>query len=88
MSRGYLTNQEYPFSNIKKKNLVAIPVGDTRKDHYLNVQQMTELYRVFIEKRYPEKWKKGRVEGLKLRGGKTLKLLEWDNGEVVNSIIE
>ena len=36
----------------------------------------------------PEKWKKGRVEGLKLRGGKTLKLLEWENGEVLNSIIE
>ena len=62
VSRGYLTNQEYPFSNVKKKNLVAIPVGDTRKDHYLNVQQMTELYRVFIEKRYPEKWKKGYAE--------------------------
>lgn len=36
----------------------------------------------------PDKWKKGRVEGLKLRGGKTLKLLEWENGEVINSIIE
>lgn len=58
VSRGYLTNQEYPFSNVKKKNLVAIPVGDTRKDHYLNVQQMTELYRVFVEKRYPENGRK------------------------------
>jgi hypothetical protein len=45
VSRGYLTNQEYPFSNVKKKKLVAIPVGDTRKDHYLNVQQMTEVFR-------------------------------------------
>ena len=36
----------------------------------------------------PDKWTKGRVEGLKLRGGKTLKLLEWENGEVINSIIE
>ena len=62
VSRGYLTNQEYPFSNVKKKKLVAIPVGDTRKDHYLNVQQMTELYRVFVEKRYPETWKKGYAE--------------------------
>ena len=62
VSRGYLTNQEYPFSNVKKKKLVAIPVGDTRKDHYLNVQQMTELYRVFIEKRYPDTWKKGYAE--------------------------
>ena len=62
VSRGYLTNQEYPFSNLKKKKLVAIPVGDTRKDHYLNVQQITELYRVFIEKRYPDTWKKGYAE--------------------------
>ena len=36
----------------------------------------------------PDKWKKGRVEGLKLRGGKTLKLLEWENGNIVKSIIE
>lgn len=62
VSLGYLTNQEYPFSNVKKKKLVAIPVGDTRKNHYLNVQQMTELYRVFIDKRYPDTWKKGYVE--------------------------
>ena len=32
VSRDYLTNQEYPFSNVKKKKLVTIPVGDTRKD--------------------------------------------------------
>ena len=62
VSLGYLTNQEYPFSNVKKKKLVAIPVGDARKDRYLNVQQMTELYRVFIEKRYPDTWKKGYAE--------------------------
>ena len=62
VSRGYLTNQEYPFSNVKKKKLVAIPVGDTRKDHYLNVQQMTELYRVFVDKRYPDTWKKDYAE--------------------------
>ena len=36
----------------------------------------------------PDKWKKGRAEGLKLRGGKILKLLEWENGRVINSIIE
>jgi len=36
----------------------------------------------------PDKWKKGRIEGLKLRGGKTLKLLEWENGNIVKSIIE
>lgn len=62
VSMGYLTNTEYPFSNIRKKKLVAIPVGDTRKDCYLNVKQMTELYRAFIEKRYPESWKNGYAE--------------------------
>ena len=36
----------------------------------------------------PEKWKKGRVEGLKLRGGKTLKVLAWENGEITQSVIE
>ncbi len=36
----------------------------------------------------PDKWKKGRVEGLKLKGGKTLKLLEWENGEITQSVIE
>lgn len=62
VSLGYLTNQEYPFSNVKKKKLVAIPVGDTRKDRYLNTEHMTELYRVFVEKRYPKSWKKGYAE--------------------------
>ncbi|MCR5848736.1 MAG: glycoside hydrolase family 95 protein [Lachnospiraceae bacterium] len=36
----------------------------------------------------PDEWKKGRVEGLKLRGNKTLKLLEWEDGAVKNMIIE
>ena len=36
----------------------------------------------------PDKWKKGRVEGLKLRGGKTLKVLEWENGVVTKSLVE
>lgn len=62
VSMGYLTNTEYPFSNVQKKRLVSIPVGDTRRHCYLNVEQMTELYRVFIEKRYPETWKKGYAE--------------------------
>lgn len=62
VSLGYLTNQEYPFSNVKKKKLVAIPVGDTRKDRYLNAEQITELYWVFVEKCYPKSWKKGYAE--------------------------
>ncbi|SDJ56470.1 alpha-L-fucosidase 2 [Lachnospiraceae bacterium G41] len=36
----------------------------------------------------PDKWKKGRVEGLKLRGGKTLRVLEWENGVVTKSLVE
>lgn len=62
VSRGFLTNQEYPFSNIRKKKLVSIPVGDTRKERYLSVSQMTELYNVFINKNYPSTWKSGYAE--------------------------
>ena len=36
----------------------------------------------------PDKWKKGRVEGLKLRGGMTLKLLTWENGKVKECVID
>ena len=36
----------------------------------------------------PKAWKNGRVEGLRLRGGRILKLLEWKDGRVVNSVIE
>lgn len=62
VSLGYLTNQEYPFSNIQKKKLVSIPVGESRKHCYLTVEQMTELYWVFVEKRYPDTWKSGYAE--------------------------
>ena len=44
--QGYLVNKEYPFSNIRQKDLVAIPNGKTRKDRYLTVEQMTRLYQV------------------------------------------
>ena len=37
----------------------------------------------------PEAWKKhGRVEGLCLRGGKTLKVLEWKDGKIVDLQVE
>ena len=36
----------------------------------------------------PSTWRNGRVEGLKLRGGKTLKLLEWSDGIIIKSEIE
>ena len=58
VKNGYLVNQEYPFSNIRKKDLVAIPTGNRRKERYLNVEQMTRLYQVFINKEYPDTWTK------------------------------
>lgn len=53
--QGFLAEVEYPFSN-KDNSLISIPRGKLRQQSYLNVQEMTELYRVFIEKRYPKTW--------------------------------
>ena len=52
--KGYITHVGYPFG--KDSDKVTIPKGNTRKKYYLNVEQMTELYRRFIEKRYPQEW--------------------------------
>lgn len=60
--RGYLVSKEYPFSNIRQKDLVAIPNGKTRKDRYLTVDQMTRLYKVFINNETSDKWKAGYAE--------------------------
>lgn len=57
IKRGYLTKESYPFSN-KNNDLVSIPRGKRRQQSYLTVSEMTELYKVFIEKRYPENWNK------------------------------
>ena len=62
VKNGYLVNQEYPFSNIRKKDLVAIPTGNRRRERYLTVDQMTQLYNVFINKSYPETWTKKYTE--------------------------
>lgn len=56
VKQGYLSNVEYPFSNKKEKGLVSIPKGATRKERYLTVDQMTTLYKVFMEQRYPNTW--------------------------------
>ncbi len=56
LQRGYLTGIEYPFSNIKPKGLIVIPTGGNRKENYLNVEQMTRLYKVFTDKEYPDSW--------------------------------
>ena len=51
---GYVLHTDYPFG--KDDELVSIPKGNTRKKYYLTVDQMTELYNCFVEKRYPEEW--------------------------------
>lgn len=57
--RGYLLNQPYPFSNKKNEtDKIYIPKGGNRKKLHLDVEKMTELYRVFMEKCYPASWSK------------------------------
>lgn len=58
LKRGYLTNVQYPFSNKIGTGLVYIPRGATRKDRYLSVDKMTELYNLFLNPVYPESWTK------------------------------
>lgn len=53
---GYLKDVPYPFSNKKEKGLVSIPKSAKRKQSFLNVNQMTELYNLFVSKKYPEHW--------------------------------
>ena len=45
---GYLKDVPYPFSNKKEKGLVSIPKSAKRKQSFLNVNQMTELYNLFV----------------------------------------
>ena len=51
---GYVSHDDYPFG--KDEDKVTIPKGATRRECYLDVDQMTELYQCFLEKRYPEDW--------------------------------
>ena len=53
---GFLKDVPYPFSNKKEKGLVSIPKSTKRKQSFLNVSQMTELYNLFVSKKYPEHW--------------------------------
>ncbi|MDC7131208.1 phage integrase SAM-like domain-containing protein, partial [Bacteroides caccae] len=59
---GYLKNVPYPFSNKKEKGLVSIPKSAKRKQSFLNVSQMTELYNLFVSKKYPEHWSEEYVQ--------------------------
>ena len=61
VKRGYLTHVEYPFSNTKE-GYIAIPAPASRKMEYLSVDKMTQLYKVFCEKNYPDTWKAGYAE--------------------------
>lgn len=56
LREGYLKDVPYPFSNKKEKGLVSIPKSAKRRQNYLNVGQMTELYRLFESKEYPTHW--------------------------------
>ncbi len=61
--RGYLLQTKYPFSN-SEPGLVAIPAPASRKDCYLDVERMTQLYNVFINKNYPATWKRNYVKNV------------------------
>lgn len=52
VSKGFLRGVEYPFSNKKQKKAIKIPKGANRKDHYLSVEKMTQLYRFFVDNEY------------------------------------
>lgn len=56
LREGYLKDVPYPFSNKKEKGLVSIPKSAKRRQNYLNVGQMTELYNLFVSKEYPSHW--------------------------------
>ena len=56
LREGYLKDVPYPFSNKKEKGLVSIPKSAKRRQSYLNVGQMTELYNLFVSKEYPSHW--------------------------------
>ena len=55
IKQGYLAEELYPFSNTDKTK-ISIPRGSKRQQSYLTIDEMTELYKVFMEKRYPSTW--------------------------------
>lgn len=48
--KGYIQPEDYPFGE-RDASLVSIPKGRSRKEKFLSVSQMTELYRFFLERR-------------------------------------
>jgi hypothetical protein len=57
IKRGFLPADSYPFSN-RDNDLISIPKGKRRQQSYLTIDEMTQLYHVFVEKRYPKTWSK------------------------------
>lgn len=55
IKQGLLPEEKYPFSN-KEKSKLSIPRGAKRQTSYLSIDEMTELYYVFMERRYPDTW--------------------------------
>lgn len=51
IKQGLLPEEKYPFSN-KEKSKLSIPRGAKRQTSYLSIDEMTELYYVFMERRY------------------------------------
>ncbi len=58
--RGLVGNDNYPFGKWADK--VSIPGGRTRRKQYLSVPKMSELYRVFIERKYPDDLSVGEIK--------------------------
>lgn len=58
---GYLRDAKYPFSNKQELGLVSIPKGKSRRKFHLDVEHMTELYKLFVSKAYPAHWSKDYV---------------------------
>ncbi|MBR1576307.1 MAG: tyrosine-type recombinase/integrase [Bacteroidales bacterium] len=50
---GYIRAEEYPFGE-RDASLISIPKGRSRKEKFLSVSQMTQLYRFFSERREAE----------------------------------
>lgn len=56
MRQGYLLNVDYPFSNDAHKGLIAIPKARSKKECYLDTQQMTRLYQAFVNNESHKSW--------------------------------
>lgn len=48
--KGYIQPEDYPFGE-RDASLISIPKGRSRKEKFLSISQMTELYRFFMERR-------------------------------------